>query len=56
MLVLNAGVFPPGAALADLDLDGWRHTMAVNLDANARLLRLAHPLLRAGAAGADGWW
>ncbi len=55
MLVLNAGVFPPGTAIADLhpdldpDLDGigggWRQTMAVNLDANALILGLAHPLL-----------
>jgi rhamnose utilization protein RhaD (predicted bifunctional aldolase and dehydrogenase)/NAD(P)-dependent dehydrogenase (short-subunit alcohol dehydrogenase family) len=51
ILVLNAGIFPPGAALADLDLDVWRHTMAVNLDANARLLRLAHPLLRLAPRG-----
>jgi NAD(P)-dependent dehydrogenase (short-subunit alcohol dehydrogenase family) len=51
ILVLNAGIFPPGAALADLDFDVWRHTMAVNLDANARLLRLAHPLLRLAPGG-----
>ncbi len=53
MLVLNAGVFPPAAAIADLDadLDGWRRTMAVNLDANASLLRMAHPLLRRAPRG-----
>jgi rhamnose utilization protein RhaD (predicted bifunctional aldolase and dehydrogenase)/NAD(P)-dependent dehydrogenase (short-subunit alcohol dehydrogenase family) len=59
MLVLNAGVFPPATAIAELDTvgdipgdahrdthgGGWRHTMAVNLDANAALLALAHPLL-----------
>jgi len=46
MLVLNAGIFPAGCALADLDLDSWRRTMAVNLDANAALLATAYPLLR----------
>jgi rhamnose utilization protein RhaD (predicted bifunctional aldolase and dehydrogenase)/NAD(P)-dependent dehydrogenase (short-subunit alcohol dehydrogenase family) len=53
MLVLNAGVFPPSTAIADLDsdLDIWRRTMAVNLDANASLLRLAHPLLQRSPRG-----
>ena len=53
MLVLNAGVFPPSAAVADLgpDLEGWRNAMAVNLDANASLLGLAHPLLREAPRG-----
>jgi rhamnose utilization protein RhaD (predicted bifunctional aldolase and dehydrogenase)/NAD(P)-dependent dehydrogenase (short-subunit alcohol dehydrogenase family) len=51
MLVLNAGVFPPGAAIADLDPDTWRTTMAVNVDANVSLLRLAHPLLRQAPRG-----
>ena len=53
LLVLNAGVFPPSAAIADRDpdLEGWRTTMAVNLDANASLLRLAHPLLRLAPRG-----
>jgi NAD(P)-dependent dehydrogenase (short-subunit alcohol dehydrogenase family) len=46
MLVLNAGVFPPGSPIADLDMAAWRGTMAVNLDANASLLTRAHPLLR----------
>ena len=51
LLVLNAGVFPPGAPLAALDGDAWRQTMAVNLDANAFLLREAHPLLRLAPRG-----
>ncbi|HVF14567.1 MAG TPA: bifunctional aldolase/short-chain dehydrogenase [Acidimicrobiales bacterium] len=53
LLVLNAGGFPPSVAIADLDpdLEGWRSTMAVNLDANASLLRLAHPLLRRAPRG-----
>ncbi len=51
ILVLNAGVFPRGAPLADLDVDAWRRTMAVNLEANAFLLREAHPLLRLAPRG-----
>ncbi len=51
VLVLNAGVFPPSAAIADVDPEVWRRTMAVNVDANASLLRLAHPLLRLAPRG-----
>ncbi|HEX2192459.1 MAG TPA: bifunctional aldolase/short-chain dehydrogenase [Acidimicrobiales bacterium] len=51
LLVLNAGIFPPGVPLADLETDAWRRTMAVNLDANAFLLREAHPLLRRAPRG-----
>ncbi|HYX44807.1 MAG TPA: bifunctional aldolase/short-chain dehydrogenase, partial [Acidimicrobiales bacterium] len=51
LLVLNAGVFPRGAPLAALEADAWRRTMAVNLDANAFLLREAHPLLRLAPGG-----
>jgi len=50
-LVLNAGVFPAGSAIANLDLDVWRGVMSVNLDANALLLREAHPLLRLARNG-----
>lgn len=45
MLVLNAGVFPPGLRIAQLDGESWRRTHAINLDANLALLREAHPLL-----------
>ena len=51
LLVLNAGVFPPGAPLAALQAHAWRRTMAVNLDANAFLLREAHALLRLAPRG-----
>ena len=51
VLVLNAGVFPPGAPIARLDDDIWRRAMSVNLDANLALLREAHPLLRAAPRG-----
>jgi rhamnose utilization protein RhaD (predicted bifunctional aldolase and dehydrogenase)/NAD(P)-dependent dehydrogenase (short-subunit alcohol dehydrogenase family) len=46
MLVLNAGVFPPGRRIDALDLEQWRATMRVNLDANLVLLHEAAPLLR----------
>ena len=49
--MLNAGVFASGAAIANLDFDAWRGAMAVNLDANALLLREAHPLLRLARNG-----
>lgn len=51
ILVLNAGIFPASSPIADLDPDSWRQVMAVNLDANARLLKEAHPLLRLSPGG-----
>ena len=46
MLVLNAGIFPGGKKVAELDTDEWRKVFAVNLDANLVLLREIHPLLK----------
>lgn len=46
MLILNAGVFPGGRRIAELDNELWRQVMAVNLDANLSLLRLGYPLLK----------
>jgi len=51
MLILNAGVFPGGRAIADLDDEEWRRVMAVNTDANLALLRRAYPLLRLAPGG-----
>jgi rhamnose utilization protein RhaD (predicted bifunctional aldolase and dehydrogenase)/NAD(P)-dependent dehydrogenase (short-subunit alcohol dehydrogenase family) len=51
MLVLNAGVFPPGARIAAQRLDEWRRVMALNLDANLVLMREAHPLLQLAPRG-----
>lgn len=51
MLILNAGVFPPGRRIAELDDAEWRRVMAVNLDANLALLREAHPLLKLAPRG-----
>ncbi|MBC7945326.1 MAG: SDR family oxidoreductase, partial [Burkholderiales bacterium] len=46
MLILNAGIFPASARIADLSDEPWRQAMRVNLDANLALLRACHPLLK----------
>jgi rhamnose utilization protein RhaD (predicted bifunctional aldolase and dehydrogenase)/NAD(P)-dependent dehydrogenase (short-subunit alcohol dehydrogenase family) len=52
ILILNAGVFPGGSAIANLDDAAWRTVMNVNLDSNLILSRECHPLLkRAPRAG-----
>ncbi|MDX1811431.1 MAG: bifunctional aldolase/short-chain dehydrogenase [Gammaproteobacteria bacterium] len=51
ILVLNAGIFPGGKAIADMDDDLWRKVMAVNLDANLALLRECHALLKEAPKG-----
>jgi rhamnose utilization protein RhaD (predicted bifunctional aldolase and dehydrogenase)/NAD(P)-dependent dehydrogenase (short-subunit alcohol dehydrogenase family) len=51
LLVLNAGIFPATRRIEDLSLAEWDRVMRVNLDANAVLLRLCHPLLKLAPAG-----
>ncbi len=51
MLILNAGIFPPGAPIADMKSDLWHKVMSVNLDANFLLLRECHPLLKLAPNG-----
>src|SRR6185295_16398742 len=51
LLILNAGIFPVARRIADLPLAEWDRVMRVNLDANAILLRLCHPLLKLAPAG-----
>jgi NAD(P)-dependent dehydrogenase (short-subunit alcohol dehydrogenase family) len=46
MLVLNAGIFPPGRKISELTSAEWRNVMSINLDANFVLLRQCHPLLK----------
>lgn len=46
MLILNAGVFPGGCPVAELDDDTWRNVMEINLDANLSLLRECHNYLK----------
>jgi rhamnose utilization protein RhaD (predicted bifunctional aldolase and dehydrogenase)/NAD(P)-dependent dehydrogenase (short-subunit alcohol dehydrogenase family) len=51
MLVLNAGIFPGGAAIGGLGTGTWRRVMSVNLDASFVMMRECHPLLRAAPRG-----
>ncbi len=51
LLILNAGVFPPGCRIEALDDGQWRRVMEINLDANLRLLREAHPFLKLAPRG-----
>ncbi len=51
MLVLNAGIFPPGASIAEMGADLWRKVMTVNLDANFLMMREAYPLLKLAPNG-----
>jgi rhamnose utilization protein RhaD (predicted bifunctional aldolase and dehydrogenase)/NAD(P)-dependent dehydrogenase (short-subunit alcohol dehydrogenase family) len=51
MLVVNAGIFPPGRNIGDLVTETWRRVMAVNLDASFSLLRECHPLLKMAPRG-----
>lgn len=51
MLILNAGIFPGGAAIEALRNEEWRRVMAVNADANLALMRLALPLLEQAPNG-----
>jgi NAD(P)-dependent dehydrogenase (short-subunit alcohol dehydrogenase family) len=46
MLVLNAGIFPPGIRIEALGLEDWRKVMSINLDPNLSMLRRAHPMLK----------
>jgi rhamnose utilization protein RhaD (predicted bifunctional aldolase and dehydrogenase)/NAD(P)-dependent dehydrogenase (short-subunit alcohol dehydrogenase family) len=46
MVVLNAGIFPSGKAVAELSTDEWRKVFSINLDANLTLLRETYPLLK----------
>ncbi|MDD2763763.1 MAG: bifunctional aldolase/short-chain dehydrogenase [Opitutaceae bacterium] len=51
MLVLNAGIFPKGCPIAEMNTDLWRRVMSINLDANLLLLRECHPLLKLAPGG-----
>lgn len=51
MLVLNAGIFPKGAKIAELPTELWRRVLTINLDANLTLMRLCHPLLKLAPRG-----
>lgn len=51
MLVLNAGIFPGGKAIAELDLDEWSRVQEINFSANLRWLRASYGLLTLAPKG-----
>lgn len=51
MLILNAGIFPPGCRIESLTSAEWQKVLHVNLDSNLMLMREAHPLLKLAPQG-----
>ncbi|MGB3239575.1 MAG: bifunctional aldolase/short-chain dehydrogenase [Geitlerinemataceae cyanobacterium] len=51
LLILNAGIFPPGRSISQLGSDEWRKVMSINLDANLVLMRECHPFLKLAPKG-----
>ncbi|HTA29015.1 MAG TPA: SDR family NAD(P)-dependent oxidoreductase, partial [Candidatus Cybelea sp.] len=51
MLILNAGIFPAGCAIANMTDELWRKVMSLNLDANLALMRECYPLLKLAPGG-----
>ena len=51
VLVNNAGIAPPAAPFAELTLEGWRKTLAVNLDAVFLCAKAVLPQLREAGGG-----
>ncbi|MBF0470416.1 MAG: bifunctional aldolase/short-chain dehydrogenase [Gammaproteobacteria bacterium] len=51
MVILNAGLFPGGTRIAEMDDALWRKVMSVNVDANLTLMRESYPLLELAPAG-----
>jgi NAD(P)-dependent dehydrogenase (short-subunit alcohol dehydrogenase family) len=51
MLVLNAGIFPPGCPINELQTTDWQKVMSINLDANLILMREAYPMLKLAPKG-----
>lgn len=48
ILVSNAGIFPSGQYVAEMDDATWGKSMALNLDAHMRLVRAAIPIMEHG--------
>ena len=46
MLVLNAGIFPPGIRIESLGIKDWKKVMSINLDPNLSVMSKAHPFLK----------
>ena len=51
VLVNNAGIAPPAAPFDELTLEGWRRTLAVNLDGVFLCTKAALPQLREAGGG-----
>ncbi len=51
IVVVSAGIFPPGQPLGKMPMDLWRRTMAVNVDSVAALYGYIHPYLRLAPGG-----
>lgn len=51
MLILNAGMFPPGRRIDSLATPEWDKVMRLNLDSNLILMREAHALLKLAPRG-----
>jgi len=51
MLVLNAGIFPPGCRIEALSTAEWQKVLRINLDSNFVLMREAHALLKLAPRG-----
>jgi len=46
MLVLNAGIFPGGSRIEEINMSEWRQVIEINLTSGLQLLHLAYPLLK----------
>jgi rhamnose utilization protein RhaD (predicted bifunctional aldolase and dehydrogenase)/NAD(P)-dependent dehydrogenase (short-subunit alcohol dehydrogenase family) len=51
MLILNAGIFPPGCRIEALATAEWQKVLRINLDSNLVLMREAHALLKLAPHG-----
>ena len=51
ILILNAGIFPSGCRIENLDTATWQKVMHINLDANLILMRECYPLLKLAPNG-----
>ncbi|MEO6125202.1 MAG: bifunctional aldolase/short-chain dehydrogenase [Ilumatobacteraceae bacterium] len=49
--VLAAGIFGNGTSIAEMNRDGWRSVMAINLDAATDAMSRLHPLLALSPVG-----
>jgi len=48
ILVSNAGIFPPGDKIADMDAEIWQRSMDINLSSHQKFLQVCIPYLSLG--------